>query len=164
MQIPRDLLWFVYHWLWNVTQKLEWPIKDLEIKNTLHAGVTSTSRPRVCIVGGGFGGLYTAVRLQSLLWPQGKTPQVLNSTHSLRHDRHRYPTLCFHNMKQVGRNWLLICCACPQKSFVWQAVCPNSFCITKIKYLFEHGCRWPNLPKAFSHDLRMLFHEWRSRL
>lgn len=34
-------------------------------------------RPRVCIVGGGFGGLYTALRLESLVWPDGKKPQVL---------------------------------------------------------------------------------------
>lgn len=27
-------------------------------------------------MGGGFGGLYTAVRLESLLWPQGSKPQV----------------------------------------------------------------------------------------
>lgn len=32
--------------------------------------------PRVVIVGGGFGGLYTAVRLGSLFWPKGKTPQA----------------------------------------------------------------------------------------
>ena len=32
--------------------------------------------PRVCILGGGFGGLYTALRLDSLLWPQGSKPQV----------------------------------------------------------------------------------------
>ncbi|XVF40718.1 hypothetical protein PTKIN_Ptkin01aG0137300 [Pterospermum kingtungense] len=34
-------------------------------------------RPRVCILGGGFGGLYTALRLQSLVWPEDKKPQVL---------------------------------------------------------------------------------------
>ncbi|KAI4326157.1 hypothetical protein MLD38_031498 [Melastoma candidum] len=34
-------------------------------------------RPRVCILGGGFGGLYTALRLESLEWPDGKKPQVL---------------------------------------------------------------------------------------
>lgn len=34
-------------------------------------------RPRVCILGGGFGGLYTALRLESLLWPDNKKPQVL---------------------------------------------------------------------------------------
>ena len=43
----------------------------------LRAGASSPSRPRVCILGGGFGGLYTAVRLQSLIWPQGKSPQVI---------------------------------------------------------------------------------------
>ncbi|KAL5982605.1 Nuclear pore complex subunit [Asimina triloba] len=35
------------------------------------------NRPRVCILGGGFGGLYTALRLESLVWPTGKKPQVL---------------------------------------------------------------------------------------
>lgn len=34
-------------------------------------------KPRVCIVGGGFGGLYTALRLDSLVWPEDKKPQVL---------------------------------------------------------------------------------------
>jgi NADH:ubiquinone reductase (non-electrogenic) len=30
-----------------------------------------TGPPRVCILGGGFGGLYTAVKLEALLWPRG---------------------------------------------------------------------------------------------
>ncbi|KAM7256202.1 hypothetical protein ACFE04_011943 [Oxalis oulophora] len=34
-------------------------------------------KPRICILGGGFGGLYTALRLQSLEWPHNKKPQVL---------------------------------------------------------------------------------------
>ncbi|WCJ37726.1 Alternative NAD(P)H-ubiquinone oxidoreductase C1 chloroplastic/mitochondrial [Euphorbia peplus] len=34
-------------------------------------------RPRVCILGGGFGGLYTALRLESLVWEDDKKPQVL---------------------------------------------------------------------------------------
>ncbi|KAI5672186.1 hypothetical protein M9H77_12550 [Catharanthus roseus] len=34
-------------------------------------------RPRVCILGGGFGGLYTALRLESLAWPDDKKPQVV---------------------------------------------------------------------------------------
>ncbi|KAL6588225.1 hypothetical protein OROMI_001203 [Orobanche minor] len=34
-------------------------------------------RPRICILGGGFGGLYTALRLESLDWPDGKRPQVV---------------------------------------------------------------------------------------
>ncbi|PKA55468.1 NADH dehydrogenase C1, chloroplastic/mitochondrial [Apostasia shenzhenica] len=37
----------------------------------------NTEKPRVCILGGGFGGLYTALRLESLLWPDDKRPQVL---------------------------------------------------------------------------------------
>ncbi|RVX21067.1 Alternative NAD(P)H-ubiquinone oxidoreductase C1, chloroplastic/mitochondrial [Vitis vinifera] len=32
-------------------------------------------KPRVCILGGGFGGLYTALRLESLVWPEDKKPQ-----------------------------------------------------------------------------------------
>ncbi|KAJ0984736.1 hypothetical protein J5N97_003092 [Dioscorea zingiberensis] len=34
-------------------------------------------KPRVCILGGGFGGLYTALRLESLVWPDDKKPQVV---------------------------------------------------------------------------------------
>ncbi|KAK9833108.1 hypothetical protein WJX74_007467 [Apatococcus lobatus] len=43
--------------------------------------VASTGRsygapPRICILGGGFGGLYTAVRLENLMWPRDKRPKV----------------------------------------------------------------------------------------
>lgn len=31
----------------------------------------------MCILGGGFGGLYTALRLESLVWPDDKKPQVI---------------------------------------------------------------------------------------
>ncbi|KAG6486242.1 alternative NAD(P)H-ubiquinone oxidoreductase C1, chloroplastic/mitochondrial-like [Zingiber officinale] len=34
-------------------------------------------RPRICILGGGFGGLYTALRLESLVWADDKRPQVV---------------------------------------------------------------------------------------
>ncbi|KAK7399342.1 hypothetical protein VNO78_10524 [Psophocarpus tetragonolobus] len=34
-------------------------------------------KPRVCILGGGFGGLYTALRLESLEWPRDKKPQIV---------------------------------------------------------------------------------------
>lgn len=37
---------------------------------------SNVQRPRVCILGGGFGGLYTALRLDSLVWPEDKKPQV----------------------------------------------------------------------------------------
>ncbi|GFR52490.1 hypothetical protein Agub_g15060, partial [Astrephomene gubernaculifera] len=32
--------------------------------------------PRVVVLGGGFGGLYAAVRLGQLMWPRGRKPQV----------------------------------------------------------------------------------------
>ncbi|KAL7201482.1 hypothetical protein ACSBR1_033228 [Camellia fascicularis] len=38
---------------------------------------TQFQKPRVCILGGGFGGVYTALRLESLAWPDNKKPQVL---------------------------------------------------------------------------------------
>ncbi|KAL4423108.1 hypothetical protein ABPG77_004791 [Micractinium sp. CCAP 211/92] len=40
------------------------------------AGMGEGSGPRVCILGGGFGGLYTAVKLESLIWPRGTKPRV----------------------------------------------------------------------------------------
>lgn len=40
------------------------------------AGVDDAQGPRVCVLGGGFGGLYTAVKLESLMWPKGNKPQV----------------------------------------------------------------------------------------
>lgn len=40
------------------------------------AGAGEGSGPRVCILGGGFGGLYTAVKLESLIWPRGTKPRV----------------------------------------------------------------------------------------
>lgn len=39
-------------------------------------GAADGRRPRVCILGGGFGGAYTAIKLELLMWPQGKKPQV----------------------------------------------------------------------------------------
>jgi len=38
--------------------------------------INRLQKPRVCILGGGFGGLYTALRLESLEWPEDKKPQV----------------------------------------------------------------------------------------
>lgn len=40
------------------------------------AGAGESTGPRVCILGGGFGGLYTAVKLESLIWPRGTKPRV----------------------------------------------------------------------------------------
>ncbi len=35
-----------------------------------------TSVPRICILGGGFGGLYTALRLHQLIWEPGQKPEI----------------------------------------------------------------------------------------
>ncbi len=35
-----------------------------------------TSVPRICILGGGFGGLYTALRLHQLVWAPGQQPEI----------------------------------------------------------------------------------------
>ncbi|KAL6761833.1 putative type II NADH dehydrogenase [Haematococcus lacustris] len=43
---------------------------------TGQTGVVGSGPPRIVIVGGGFGGLYTAVRLGSLFWPQGRKPEI----------------------------------------------------------------------------------------
>lgn len=44
---------------------------------TLVTKMFGLQKPRVCILGGGFGGLYTALRLESLVWPDDKKPQVI---------------------------------------------------------------------------------------
>eukprot|EP00250_Pteridium_aquilinum_P021008 c25010_g1_i1 orf=383-2098(-) len=38
---------------------------------------TDAKTPKICVLGGGFGGLYTALRLESLVWPVDKKPEVL---------------------------------------------------------------------------------------
>ncbi|XP_051139739.1 alternative NAD(P)H-ubiquinone oxidoreductase C1, chloroplastic/mitochondrial [Andrographis paniculata] len=52
-------------------------VKESDTLPTTFAWPDSDKRPRVCILGGGFGGLYTALRLESLDWPDGKKPQVI---------------------------------------------------------------------------------------
>ena len=52
------------------------PASPRQRRMAWHADVRSGLGPRVCILGGGFGGLYTAVRLENLLWPDGRKPQV----------------------------------------------------------------------------------------
>ncbi|GJN29301.1 hypothetical protein PR202_gb17518 [Eleusine coracana subsp. coracana] len=46
-------------------------------KDVYKARLRLLRRPRVCILGGGFGGLYTALRLESLEWPSDRKPQVV---------------------------------------------------------------------------------------
>lgn len=38
--------------------------------------VAGDTAPRVVVLGGGFGGLYAAVRLDQLMWPRGTKPQA----------------------------------------------------------------------------------------
>ncbi|XP_027341715.1 alternative NAD(P)H-ubiquinone oxidoreductase C1, chloroplastic/mitochondrial isoform X1 [Abrus precatorius] len=46
-------------------------------KETTNFVWPDSKKPRVCILGGGFGGLYTALRLESLEWPEDKKPQIV---------------------------------------------------------------------------------------
>ncbi|XP_020554212.1 alternative NAD(P)H-ubiquinone oxidoreductase C1, chloroplastic/mitochondrial [Sesamum indicum] len=52
-------------------------ITERESQPSSYAWPDNEKRPRVCILGGGFGGLYTALRLESLDWPDGNKPQVV---------------------------------------------------------------------------------------
>ncbi|CAA0823260.1 NAD(P)H dehydrogenase C1 [Striga hermonthica] len=52
-------------------------ISEAEFHPSSYVWPDNRKRPRVCILGGGFGGLYTALRLESLDWPDGKKPQVV---------------------------------------------------------------------------------------
>ncbi|GLC41561.1 hypothetical protein PLESTB_000701900 [Pleodorina starrii] len=49
--------------------------------STTGASASPSSRggsaaPRVVVLGGGFGGLYAAIRLDQLMWPRGRKPQI----------------------------------------------------------------------------------------
>ncbi|KAL2504684.1 NAD(P)H dehydrogenase C1 [Abeliophyllum distichum] len=52
-------------------------ISETESGPPIYAWPDDNKRPRVCILGGGFGGLYTALSLESLVWPDDKKPQVV---------------------------------------------------------------------------------------
>ncbi|KAK6128393.1 hypothetical protein DH2020_037869 [Rehmannia glutinosa] len=52
-------------------------VSESESQRPSYVWPDNKKRPRVCILGGGFGGLYTALRLESLDWPDGKKPQVV---------------------------------------------------------------------------------------
>jgi NADH dehydrogenase len=44
----------------------------------------SDRQPRICILGGGFGGLYTALRLERLPWDKQQKPEIVLSDKSDR--------------------------------------------------------------------------------
>eukprot|EP01025_Chloroclados_australasicus_P060222 TRINITY_DN770_c0_g3_i1.p1 TRINITY_DN770_c0_g3~~TRINITY_DN770_c0_g3_i1.p1 ORF type:complete len:533 (-),score=56.93 TRINITY_DN770_c0_g3_i1:358-1956(-) len=37
---------------------------------------SGVDNPKVCILGGGFGGLYTAIKLDQMMWPRNKKPKI----------------------------------------------------------------------------------------
>ena len=44
--------------------------------NASESNQSKTSGPKICIVGGGFGGLYTALRLSTLVWTGDLKPEI----------------------------------------------------------------------------------------
>ncbi len=76
------------------------------------------------VVGGGFGGLNTAIRLTSLFWPKGKKPQVCSyairpcpdgaggTAHALGMVGDQWPSTslphrrCHHLVEGIGRTWV----------------------------------------------------------
>lgn len=59
-------------------------------------------RLRVCVVGGGFGGLYTALRLDSLVWPNGAKPEV---TLVDRSERFVFKPLLYELLNAGAEEW-----------------------------------------------------------
>lgn len=70
--------------------------------STMAGGETARPGPRVCILGGGFGGLYTAVRLDQLLWPRETKPQVTLIDQS---DRFVFKPLLYDLVSGVAQPW-----------------------------------------------------------
>ncbi|KAL2634438.1 hypothetical protein R1flu_005917 [Riccia fluitans] len=58
--------------------------------------------PRICIVGGGFGGLYTALRLDSLFWEADKRPQILLID---QYDRFVFKPLLYEILSKEVDQW-----------------------------------------------------------
>ncbi|CAM6090553.1 unnamed protein product [Calypogeia fissa] len=58
--------------------------------------------PRICILGGGFGGLYTALRLESLTWAPDKRPQVLLIDQS---DRFVFKPMLYEMLSKEVDGW-----------------------------------------------------------
>ena len=55
---------------------LELTSAPLALRPPAGAIAAPATPPRVVVLGGGFGGLYAAVRLDQLLWPKGTKPEV----------------------------------------------------------------------------------------
>jgi len=57
---------------------------------------------RICILGGGFGGLYTALRLDSLPWEQGEKPEIVLVD---RNDRFLFTPLLYELLTGELQTW-----------------------------------------------------------
>ncbi len=60
------------------------------------------ARPRICILGGGFGGLYTALRLNALPWEKPHRPEI---TLIDRHDRFLFLPLLYELLTGELQTW-----------------------------------------------------------
>jgi demethylphylloquinone reductase len=61
-----------------------------------------TSRPQICILGGGFGGLYTALRLSKLPWPKAEQPDIVLVDHQ---DRFLFTPLLYELVSDELQTW-----------------------------------------------------------
>lgn len=61
-----------------------------------------TSRPQICILGGGFGGLYTALRLSKLPWPKAEQPGIVLVDHQ---DRFLFTPLLYELVSGELQTW-----------------------------------------------------------
>ncbi len=62
----------------------------------------TTQKPRICIVGGGFGGLYTALRLDSLPWQLETKPEIILIDKS---DRFLFSPLLYELITEELQTW-----------------------------------------------------------
>ena len=62
----------------------------------------NTEKPRICIVGGGFGGLYTALRLDSLPWQLDTKPEITLIDKS---DRFLFSPLLYELITEELQTW-----------------------------------------------------------
>ncbi|MDJ0584366.1 MAG: FAD-dependent oxidoreductase, partial [Microcystis sp.] len=60
------------------------------------------SSPKICILGGGFGGLYTALRLSQLPWTDQHTPQI---TLIDKNDRFLFSPLLYELVTSELQSW-----------------------------------------------------------
>ncbi|MCO5561290.1 hypothetical protein L7F22_014911 [Adiantum nelumboides] len=80
----------------NKLQSEEFP--EAEYKSLKKYAWADAKKPRICILGGGFGGLYTALRIESLVWPADKKPEALKSRLFDQQGKHDSRALAIANL------------------------------------------------------------------